>query len=111
MTGEKILLGYDEFSLTNRVSCHYGWAQRNSRFKIKCNDSWVERTNGFISIDIINGKEYLKTSKTAKKEDIAEYFYQLLGDIYKDGLKEVILNLSPLGREYINFPPKKPMGQ
>jgi len=93
MTDEKILLGYDEFSLTNRVSCHYGWAQRNSRFKIKCNDSWVERTNGFISIDIINGKEYLKTSKTAKKEDIAEYFYQLLGDIYKDGLKEVIIIL------------------
>jgi len=93
MNEEKILLEFDEFSLNNRISCHYGWAQINTRFRLKCNDFWVERTNGFVAIDVVNGNEYLKTSDKAKKEDIADFFYQLFRDIYRKGLKEIIVIL------------------
>jgi transposase len=46
-----------------------------------------------LSIDAVSGKEFIKLSKTAKADDLVEYFYSLCVDLYIDGYKKLTVIL------------------
>lgn len=90
------IIFFDEFATTDRQSTYYSWAEKNTRPQIKSYEGRWEKTNGFLSVNL-TGKEYIQFNKTARSEQIAEYFLQLTKDLHKDGYKKltIILDNNP----------------
>jgi transposase len=87
-------LFFDEFSLSNRPTTFYGWARKNTRFKVPSNESQKrERVNGFLAVDANSGKEYLVFSDSAKTEALVDYFYDLALTVKREGFSWMRITL------------------
>ena len=91
--GEKILF-FDEFTVYNRPSTYYGWAEKNTRPQVPSDESKKrEKLNGLLAIDAVSGEEFLRLVPTAKTEDIALYFGELCKDSIREGMKHLTIIL------------------
>ena len=78
----------------DRPSLFYGWAEKNTRPKIKSNEKRKRhKVNGLLSVDAISGEEYLQLKSKAKSEDIATYFGLLCDDLSSQGYCQVTIIL------------------
>ena len=78
----------------DRPSLFYGWAEKNTRPKIKSNEKRKRhKVNGLLSVDAISGEEYLQLKSKAKSEDIASYFGLLCDDLLSQGYCKVTIIL------------------
>lgn len=85
---------FDEFAVYDRPSIFYGWAEKNTRPKIKSNEKRKRhKVNGLLSVDAISGEEYLQLKSCAKSEDIASYFANLCDDLLNLGYRQVTIIL------------------
>ena len=97
---------FDEFSVSNRPTTFYGWARKNTKFKVPSNESKKrERLNGLLAIDADTGKEYLKLTKAAKTEDIAQFFHELSIETQKCSFHklEVILDNNSTHKDKMRY--------
>jgi hypothetical protein len=97
---------YDEFSIVNRPTLYYGWAKRNTKFRVLSNEkNKRERKNGLISVDATTGEEYIKLTNKAKTEDVADYFYNLVIDSKNEGYNKmtVILDNNPTHKDKMRY--------
>jgi transposase len=87
--GEKILF-FDEFTVYNRPSTYYGWAEKNTRPQVPSDQSKKrEKLNGLLAVDAVSGEEFFRLVPTAKTEDLALYF----GELCKDCIREKVKHL------------------
>ncbi|MEL7420926.1 MAG: transposase, partial [Cyanobacteria bacterium J06555_3] len=78
----------------DRPSIFYGWAEKNTRPKIKSNEKRKRhKVNGLLSVDVISGEEYLQLKSKAKSEDVASYFGNLCDDLSEKGCQKVTIIL------------------
>jgi len=93
-TADEKIVAYDEFSVLDKPSIYYAWAETNTRPQVPCNQAKKRtRLNGFIGIDIKTGDEYLKFSPSAKSEDIAQYFLELSIEAIREERKKLCIIL------------------
>lgn len=72
----------------------YGWAEKNTRPKIKSNEKRKRhKVNGLISVDALTGEEYLQLKANSKSEDIASYFGNLCDDLSSQSYRKVTIIL------------------
>ena len=91
--GEKILF-FDEFSVYNRPSTYYGWAEKNTRPQVSSNESKKrEKLNGLLAVDAVSGAEFLRLVPTAKTEDLALYFGELCSYCIQKRIKHLTIIL------------------
>ncbi|NEO74638.1 IS630 family transposase [Moorena sp. SIO3H5] len=91
---KEIILFFDEFSVSDRPSLFYGWAEVNTRPEVPSNEKRKRnRVNGFLSVDAITGKEYLLLSPHAKTEDVASYLGLLFDDLHSEGYEDITIYL------------------
>jgi hypothetical protein len=87
-SGEKILF-FDEFSVANRSTTYYGWAERNSRPEVPSDEQKKqEKLNGLLAVDAVSGEEFLRLSPVARTEDLAIYFGELCQDCLAQSIKK-----------------------
>lgn len=84
---------FDEFSMTNKTTTFYSWGYRNRVLKIKSKEGYYKRINGFLSINMITGKEYLEFCERSKAENIREYIFNMFIELHKEGYKKCTLIL------------------
>ena len=81
-----------QFTIAKRI--FYGWAEKNTRPKIKSNEKRKRhKVNGLLCVDAITGEEYLQLKSQAKSEDIASYFGLLCDDLSNQGCRKVTIIL------------------
>ena len=91
--GEKILF-FDEFSVGNRPSTYYGWAEKNTRPQVPSDESKKrEKLNGLLAVDTSSGEEFLRLVAIAKTEDLALYFGELCKDCIRERIKHLTIIL------------------
>ncbi len=105
ITENEKLIFYDEFSITNRPTLFYGWAKTNTRFNVKSDERKRDKTNGLLAVDAITGEEYIQLKKTAKAEDVAQYFYELCEDIQNENYDKltIILDNNPTHKDKMRY--------
>jgi transposase len=83
----------------------YGWGKKNQALKIPSQEGNYKKTNGLIAINAISGKEYIKMTVTAKAEDVANYFLQLLSDLRREGCNSasIILDNNPSHKDKMRY--------
>ncbi len=74
---EHIVLKFDEFSICEKPTSYYAWAEKNTRTKFITNEQKRERINGFLAVDLLNTKYFFQAHKKAKSEQIAAFFADL----------------------------------
>ena len=91
--GEKILF-FDEFSVGNRPSTYYGWAEKNTRPQVPSDESKKrEKLNGLLAVDASSGEEFLRLVAIAKTEDLALYFGELCKECIQARIKHLTIIL------------------
>jgi len=91
--GEKILF-FDEFSVCNRPSTYYGWAEKNTRPQVPSDESKKrEKLNGLLAVDASSGEEFLRLVAIAKTEDLALYFGELCKECIQARIKHLTIIL------------------
>lgn len=91
--GEKILF-FDEFSVCNRPSTYYGWAEKNTRPQVPSDESKKrEKLNGLLAVDASSGEEFLRLVPIAKTEDLALYFGELCKECVQARIKHLTIIL------------------
>lgn len=91
--GEKILF-FDEFSVCNRPSTYYGWAEKNTRPQVPSDESKKrEKLNGLLAVDASSGEEFLRLVPIAKTEDLALYFGELCKECIQARIKHLTIIL------------------
>ena len=91
--GEKILF-FDEFSVGNRPSTYYGWAEKNTRPQVPSDESKKrEKLNGLLAVDASSGEEFLQLVAIAKTEDLALYFGELCKECIQARIKHLTIIL------------------
>lgn len=91
--GEKILF-FDEFSICNRPSTYYGWAEKNTRPQVPSDESKKrEKLNGLLAVDASSGEEFLRLVPIAKTEDLALYFGELCKECIQARIKHLTIIL------------------
>jgi len=91
--GEKILF-FDEFSVGNRPSTYYGWAEKNTRPQVPSDESKKrEKLNGLLAVDTSSGEEFLRLVAIAKTEDLALYFGELCKECIQARIKHLTIIL------------------
>lgn len=91
--GEKVVF-FDEFSVSDRPSIFYAWAEVNTRPEVPSDEKRSRnRTNGFMSVDAVTGQEYVILSGRAKSPDIASYIACLCDDVVKEGYIKITIIL------------------
>ena len=89
--GEKILF-FDEFSVCNRPSTYYGWAEKNTRPQVPSDESKKrEKLNGLLAVDASSGEEFLRLVAIAKTEDLALYFGELCKECIQARIKHLTI--------------------
>jgi transposase len=88
---------FDEFSVSERPSLFYGWAQRNTRPEVPSNERKRDKLNGFLCVDAHSGEEFLRLNPKAKTEDVSAYLAQLCLDSVERGYTQlsIILDNNP----------------
>jgi transposase len=95
--GGKVIF-FDEFAVYDRPSLFYGWGEVNSRPNIPSDEKRKRnKTNGFLSVDAVTGKEYLILHPDSKSEDIASYIFLICDDAIKEGCSvlKIVLDNNP----------------
>ena len=91
--GEKILF-FDEFSVCNRPSTYYGWAEKNTRPQVPSDESKKrEKLNGLLAVDASSREEFLRLVPIAKIEDLALYFGELCKECIQAKIKHLTIIL------------------
>lgn len=91
--GEKIIF-FDEFSVCNRPSTYYGWAEKNTRPQVPSDESKKrEKLNGLLAVDASSGEEFLRLVPIAKTEDLALYFGELCKECIQARIKHLTIIL------------------
>ena len=91
--GEKILF-FDEFSVGNRPSTYYGWAEKNTRPQVPSDESKKrEKLNGLLAVDASSGEEFMRLVAIAKTEDLALYFGELCKECIQARIKHLTIIL------------------
>lgn len=85
---EERIIFYDEFSVSEQNSCHYGWARRNTRPRVSSNEKSRRRLNGMLAIDVDSGEEWLWLSSHAQSEDVARYMAHLALEMDTQGVEQ-----------------------
>ena len=85
---EKIVF-FDEFTVYDRPSLFYAWAEKNSRPQVPSNERLRNKVNGLLCVDAVTGEEYLKLKERAKTEDISSYFAELCHTCVQRGFSKL----------------------
>jgi transposase len=98
--GEKIV-AFDEFAAYDRPSLYYGWAEKNTSFKLAVRQAKKrQRLNGLLAVDLLSGEEFLRFTRKSKSEDLADYFLDLAQDAQTDGFSKLSVFLDNVSTHY-----------
>lgn len=82
--GAKVIF-IDEFSICTRPTTFYMWGQAGQQPQIHSDEKHPTPTNGFVSVDAINGEISLWQSKQAKAEQVAQFCFSQAQEAQKQG--------------------------
>jgi hypothetical protein len=90
---EAKLIFIDEFSISTRPSTHYQWGLIGKQPQLASDEKQPQRTNGFISVEVMAGEIDLWQNPQAKAEQVAHFCFRQARKAQQQGFARLIIVL------------------
>ena len=85
LPGNHSIVYFDEFSVAERPSTSYAWAEVNTRPKVKSNERNRKRVNGLLAVDMETAQPFFQARARVRSTEVAEYFADLATELAGQG--------------------------